>query len=138
MQIVELSTSVDSLSKESEAKSAIIAKKTAEINTAYYVIGTNKQLADSNVINRTGGLLGIGRTSSISGNVDHSNFTKVDITAIKYIPIHGKKVKLITKHPADSYSLEYDETDKSLVKGIAINSETQFWSVSNYLVVKKE
>lgn len=138
LQIVELTTSVDSLAKESEEKSVVIAEKTAQINTAYYVIGTNKQLADAKVIDRSGGLLGIGRTSSISGNVDHSNFTKVDITEIKYIPVHGKKVKLISKHPAESYSLEYDETDKAIVKGITINSESQFWSISNYLVVQKD
>ena len=138
VQITELTTSVDELTKEGEEKSAVIAEKTAQINTAYYVIGDNKQLADANVIDRSGGLLGIGRTSTLSGDVDHTNFTKVDITSIKYIPVDGKKVKLITKHPSESYSFEYDEKDKTLVKGININSETQFWSVSNYLVVQKD
>lgn len=138
VQIVQLTGSVDSLKTESEQKTAIIEEQTAQMNTAYYVVGNNKDLSEANVIDRTGGFIGIGRTSSLNRNIDHTNFTKVDVTNIKYIPVHGKKVKLITKHPADSYSLEYDEADDAMVKGIAITSEEQFWSVSNYLVVQKD
>lgn len=137
-QIVQLTGSVDSLRIAGDEKTAIIEEQTAQMNTAYYVVGNNKTLSEAKVIDRTGGFIGIGRTSSLSENVDHSNFTKVDVTNIKYIPVHGKRVKLITKHPSESYSLEYDETNEDLVKGIAITSEEQFWSVSNYLVVQKD
>lgn len=40
----------------------IIEQQTNEMNTAWYVVGTSKELEDQGVVTHTGGLIGIGKT----------------------------------------------------------------------------
>ncbi len=60
IQIEVLSSSVRSLAAEGESKSQTISRQTEELNTAYYVIGTRKELVSQNIITLEGGFAGIG------------------------------------------------------------------------------
>ena len=128
-QIVQLQISVDTLS-------SAVATQTTSLHTAYYVIGKSKDLQEAKIIDRTGGVLGIGRTSKLSPDVDNSKFTRVDLTQIGSIPIDSKNVKIITSHPVNSYNLDKDKGD--VVKNIVITDPQKFWSASKYLVVVKD
>jgi len=131
-QVATLNTNVDNLSAENKAKQQAIEEKTAALNTAYYVIGTTKELKDKNVIDKKGGFIGIGRTKSIK-DFDKSNFTKVDITAFTEIPVNKKKATLLSNHPAGSYKLE--SASKKSVDKLVILNYTDFWSRSKFLVI---
>ncbi len=131
-QVATLNTNVDNLSAENKAKQQAIDEKTAALNTAYYVIGTTKELKDKNVIDKKGGFIGIGRTKSIK-DFDKSNFTKVDITAFTEIPVNKKKATLLSNHPAGSYKLE--SASKKSVDKLVILNYTDFWSRSKFLVI---
>ena len=131
IQVNDLTGQVGNLTTENAQKQAEIEAKTTQLNTAYYIIGTVKELKEKNIITKEGGFVGIGRSKDISDEVDLSYFTKVDITKLNTIPIMKKKVEIISKHPAGSYRIEGENSADSLV----ILDATQFWSMSIVLVI---
>jgi len=137
-QVTQLETSVGILTADNAAKAEEIETKTTALHTAYYTIGKASELQDAKIIDRKGGLLGIGRTSQLSSNFDNSKFERIDYTKMGTIPVNSKNVKIVTSHPSDSYSLERDDKNKDLVKSIIITNPEKFWSASKYLVVVKD
>jgi myosin heavy subunit len=133
-QVSVLQTYVDTLSSSNMAQMQTINNKTKELHTAYYIVGTSKDLEKANLIDKEGGLLGIGKTSKLSDNLDRNMFVQIDYTETTVIPVNSKHMKMITTHPADSYTL--DKTDK-MVNSIKITDPDKFWSASKYLVVTK-
>ena len=136
-QVAQLQTSVTILTEEGDAKSQTIAEDTKALHTAYYVVGKSSDLQDSKIIDRKGGLLGIGKTSKLSADFDNSKFTRIDYTQMGTISVNSE-MKMITSHPSDSYTLETDAKDKDKVTNIVITNPEKFWSTSKYLVVVKE
>ncbi len=128
-QVTLLQTSVDTLNQA-------VAVKTTALHTAYYVIGKEKDLEEAKIIDRSGGVLGLGKTDKLSTTFDNSKFTRVDYTQMGSIPVESKKIKIVTTHPAGSYSLDKD--GKDMVKSILITDPEKFWSASKYLVVVKD
>ncbi|HZK93566.1 MAG TPA: hypothetical protein VFC67_05115 [Prolixibacteraceae bacterium] len=131
VKVTDLNTNVDNLSTDNAKKQADIDAKTAELNTAYYVIGTNRELKDKKIITGEGGFIGIGRTKDIMADLNMNDFVKVDITVVNEIPIMKKKINIITAHPSGSYRLEGDKTVDKLV----IVDPAAFWSLSKVLVI---
>ncbi|HWY13338.1 MAG TPA: hypothetical protein VN026_18560 [Bacteroidia bacterium] len=136
LQVAQLQTKVDTLTGQNLAQSETIKQNVSDLHTAYYVIGETKDLQEAQVIDRKGGLLGIGKTSKLSDNFDKNKFTKIDYTQTGSIPVNDR-AKIITTHPADSYTLDMDTKDKKLVKNILITNPEKFWSASKYLVIVK-
>jgi uncharacterized coiled-coil protein SlyX len=136
-QCAQLETSVNILTADNDAKSQTISDETTALHTAYYVVGKTKELKDDKIIDRKGGLLGIGKTSKIAGDFDNSKFTKIDYTQTTSIPVNSE-MKIITSHPSDSYTLDKDASDKDKVTNIVITNSEKFWSTSKYLVVVKD
>ncbi|MFN8166289.1 MAG: hypothetical protein U0X76_09000 [Bacteroidia bacterium] len=134
-QVAQLQTSIDTLNQVSAAKSKTIEDQTTAMHTAYYVVGKSKELQTQKVINRTGGLLGLGKTPTLASNVDNSKFTKIDYSQVNTIQIDSKSAKMVTAHPADSYTLN---KTKDKVVSIQITNPDKFWSASKYLVVVKD
>jgi len=134
-QVAQLQTSVDTLTKDNLAKTQTISDQTTSLHTAYYVVGKSKDLQNMKVIDKTGGLLGIGKTSRLAQNFDNNKFTRIDYVQVSTIPIDSKGAKLITTHPADSYTLN---KEKDKVVSLQITNPDKFWSASKYLVVVKD
>jgi len=132
-QVTNLNENVDNLSAENKAKQQAIEEKTAALNTAYYVIGTTKELKDKKIIDKTGGFIGIGRAKTVTADFDKTNFTKADITTLTELPINKKKAVLLSNHPTGSY--KFEGADKKSVNKLVILNYTDFWSRSKYLVI---
>jgi|YNPMSStandDraft_1061717.scaffolds.fasta_scaffold01499_5 chromosome segregation ATPase len=135
IKIEILTANIDSLNRENAQKQELIAQKTEELNTAYYVIGSKKELMQNQVITKEGGFVGIGKIEKLRDDFNKDYFTKIDITQINEIPINAKKAKILTSHPVGSYKIE--QNDKSVDK-VVITDKKLFWSVSKYLVVLVE
>ena len=131
VKVTDLNTNVNNLTTDNQKKQAEIDAKTEALNTAYYVIGTNRELKDKKIIGGTGGFIGIGRTKNILADLNMNDFTKVDITKISEIPVMKKKATIITKHPNGSYRID---GNKSVDKIVILNAK-DFWSLSKVLVV---
>ncbi len=130
--VAMLQISVDTLSAEKAELTKELAEQTTTMHTAHYVIGKTKDLEKSGVIDKKGGLLGMGKTSTMSDKIDDGKFTTIDYTKTTSIPVNTK-AKVITTHPEDSYSLDKD--DKGKVTNLRITNPEKFWSASKYLVV---
>ncbi len=127
----EMSAVIDNIEMESDAKTEVINEQIDELNTAYFVYGTKKELKEQKVITTEGGFIGIGKMDKLMENFNKDYFTKIDITRTKDIELLAKKVKIVTTHPRDSYKFVGEEK----VEKIQIIDEKEFWSVSKYLVI---
>lgn len=130
--VVTLKTSVDDLTAKNETSTKVIDEQTTKLNTAYVAVGPYKQLSESKVVAKHGGVLGIGKTEKMEPNVNQEAFNTIDITKTSTIPVNAKEAKLVTSHPSDSYKMEKTEDQ---VSEIVITDPTKFWSESKYLVV---
>jgi predicted nucleic acid-binding Zn-ribbon protein len=120
----------DAYLEKSEEKDEVVEK----LNTAYFAFGTFKELKENKVLTKEGGLIGIGRTTQLQDDFNHDYFTEIDITETKSLPISGKKVKLITTHPQESYQWEKNEDGETT--SLTITDPELFWSVSKYFVAE--
>ena len=112
-----------------------IATQAEELNTAFLVYGTFKDLKEMGLISKEGGILKLGKKGTLAENFDESYFTPIKITETRAIPVHSKNVKLITKHPAESYELFRDEATNQIAY-IEIKDPDEFWKISKYAVVE--
>jgi DNA repair exonuclease SbcCD ATPase subunit len=134
LNVAQLQVCIDSLYIELNEQAQTIAETGVELRTAYYVVGESKELVEAGLIDKEGGLLGMGRTAKLSDNLDNSKFTKIDYTQVTSITVNGKNAKIITSHPDDSYTM--NKTGK-VIDNITITNPEKFWSASKYLVITK-
>jgi chromosome segregation ATPase len=127
-----LNASVDTLKHTNRVKDETISKNIDEMNTAWYAIGTNKELTENKVISKSGGFIGIGRSQKVEQDFNADYFKKIDITKLTSININAKKAKLLSSHPSTSY--KFEGTDKKVDK-LLITNPKEFWKVSKYLVI---
>ncbi len=135
MQVAKLQTSVDTLTVLNSLQSQTISQKNVELYAAYYVVGKSKELQDAKLIDKQGGLLGIGKTSKLSSDFDKSKFTCIDYNLTKNITINSNNIKIITSHPSDSYALNTDMKESELITNLVIKNPEKFWGASKYLVI---
>lgn len=100
-----------------------IAQQDKQLNTAYFVFGTKKELTDQRILD--GGKLSF-------SNFNRDYFTKIDIRVDKEIKLYSKSAKILSHHPADSYTLTPDSKKQYILR--IVNPES-FWSTSKYLVI---
>ena len=103
-----------------------------KLNTAFYALGTSKELLDKKVITKEGGFIGIGKAEKLRNDFNVDYFTQIDITKVKSIVLKAKKAKLITTHPTGSFNFEMNG---KVFDKLIINDSEKFWSTSKYLVV---
>lgn len=106
-------------------------EKNQKLNTAYYTSGTKKELLQKGVITKQGGFIGLGKSQKLSEHFNNENFQEVNITKLKQIKFKVEKVKLVTTHPANSYTIIKSNDDCTLT---VLNAD-KFWSASKYMVV---
>lgn len=111
--------------KENQEKSTILENQDKQINTAYYVFGTKKELKAHNILS-DGEILS-------KSNFDKSYFTTIDIREVTNIRLESKSANILSKHPEGSYTFLKDSSGNITLK---INSPADFWSLTKYLVVR--
>ena len=85
-----------------------ITQQSIEANTIYYVSGTRKELMSKGIMDRKGGLLGIGKVSTVKQNIPVEQFTTMNLLENQQItfPATKKGYSILTNHPATSYKVE--------------------------------
>jgi septal ring factor EnvC (AmiA/AmiB activator) len=139
-KITELNTTVSTqgtriseLVSQNEEKQRMVDQRISELNTAYYVIGTSKDLLAKGVLTKEGGFIGLGKSKVMNGNVSSSGFTQIDITQTTSFPLNAKSAKVVTTHPASSYTIGHP--DKKHVSDFTITDPAAFWRASKYLII---
>lgn len=118
-----LNTNVSNLKTESQKKTETINAQDKQLNTAWYVFGTKKELKGQRILEN-------GRV--MNGNFNKNYFTKIDIRNTTEIKLYSKSAKLMTAHPSSSYTLVRDANKQYTLR---ITNPHIFWSTSKYLVV---
>ena len=121
--ITGLNSSVSDLQNENAQKTETINSQDLQLNTAWFVFGTKKELKDQHI-------LADGKVLQSSFNKNY--FTKIDIRVTKDVKLYSKSAKLLTAHPSSSYQLVTDENKQYVLQ---ITTPQLFWSTSKYLVV---
>ena len=123
--IVILTGDVNALQQVTDAQQEVIEQQVVQLNTAWYVYGTAKELKEQNIL-RGGKVLS-------SYDFNKSYFTEIDVRVDRVFPLYAKHAQLLTTHPAGSYEFTKDDT-KQLTLNI-LDFEA-FWSVSRYMVIQ--
>lgn len=122
-QVNTLSSNVSDLKEESTQKSQTITSQDKQLNTAWFVYGTKKELKEQRII-EDGKVL--------RSNFNRDYFTKIDIRIDKEIRLYSRSAKILTAHPQSSYTLQPDANKQYILR---ITNPQLFWSTSKYLVV---
>ena len=135
INVTNLNQQIETITAENEKaireKEQAIKEQANVMNTAYYAFGTKKELTDKNVIEKEGGVLGMGKTLTLKKDFDRDYFQKVDIRDFKQLALNVKEAEVLANRPADSYHLSGTKTVEALV----IDKPNEFWKASKYLVV---
>lgn len=131
VKIQELSGTVSNLQTENaqvkqqrDETEQIARNQDAQLNTAWYVFGTSKELKKEGILSKG---------EVLQGNYNKNYFTQIDIRKVNVIPLESKSASILTNHPAGSYTLLKDSKGQYTLR---ITDVAKFWSVSKYLVVK--
>ena len=122
-QVSTLSGNVSHLQEENSQKSQTISSQDKQLNTAWFVYGTKKELKNQHII-EDGKVL--------RSNFNRDYFTKIDIRIDKEIRLYSRSAKILTAHPQSSYTLLQDANKQYILR---ITNPQLFWSTSKYLVV---
>jgi uncharacterized protein (DUF3084 family) len=118
---------------ELASRQQAIEERETNLNTAYYKIGSRKQLLEDGIVQKSGGVLGAGRTYKLSPKMVTTNFTTINIKNVSEIEMGDTdKKNVLSTHPSDSYY--FVKTDGQVL--LKIVDPQKFWSVSKYLVVE--
>lgn len=122
-KISNLNTNVENLKTETQEKSQTIGNQDKQLNTAWFVFGTKKELKEQHI-------LVDGKV--LQSNFNKSYFTKIDIRVDKEIKLYSKSARVLTMHPSSSYTLARDANNQYVLR---ISNPQIFWSTSKYLVI---
>jgi hypothetical protein len=124
VQLAEQGEQIEALQAENAVKAETVAVQDAELNKAWFVFGTAKELKDQKILTK-GDVLK-------SGDFNKDYFTLIDIRYDKDIKFYSKSAQLLSTHPAGTYQLVKDKQGQY---ELHITDPKKFWSVSKYLVV---
>lgn len=133
-EVQDLYSSISDLKLENMEQDALIHLQKDALNTAWYIIGTQKELMEQNIITKEGGLAGIGAVKTMAEDINQDLFTKIDIRATTVFPIDAKKVNVVTTHPSDSYIIRRNEESKRYYS-FEITRPELFWKTSKFMVL---
>lgn len=107
----------------------------AENNTVYWVAGRQDDLIRRGIIERRGGMLGIGRTSVLARTLAAEEFTEVDRRTMTEIalPDPAKSYRIIS--PNDMSGLDAAPADGKFKGAVRIANPETFWRPSRFLVL---
>lgn len=132
VNIGNLNRKITEIETESAQKTETITTQTNQMNTAFYVVGTMKELKNNGIVEKDGGVIGIGRTKIIKKDFNRDYFTKIDIRNFDYLPLKVKKANIISVHPASSFHVS---GKKRSADTLYIDNKEEFWNSTKYLVI---
>ena len=122
-EVADLTVETSQQKAEISQKAETISNQDKQLNTAWFVFGTKKELKEQHIIEN-------GKV--LQSNFNREYFTKIDIRVDKEIKLYSRSAQLLTAHPSSSYVLERDANKQYVLR---ITNPQLFWSTSKYLVI---
>lgn len=117
---------ITELNTRTKKQGEALARQDAILNNGYVLIGTKDDLKRKGVVTRKGKLVS-------DAILDRTKFAKVDIRTWKEISFTAKRPTILTNMPSSSYELT---TTGNGSFTLMINNPSDFWRISNYLVIQ--
>jgi len=94
--------------KEIAEKQATIEAQENPINTIFYAFGTRKDLISRKIISREGGILGLGKVSTLQKSTDLDKYKTLDLKEVDGFAFPATKngYSILTNQSAASYKVE--------------------------------
>ncbi len=134
-QITKQSSQIESMIQEKQKLNEALETKTNTINSAHFIAGSEDELRDKAIIEKTGGFLGIlGRVNTLNPELDKNQLQMINIMDKTSFSLNAEKkqIELITNHHPSSYELNVSSAGTSL---LTITDPAEFWKNSKYLVI---
>ena len=122
-KIDNLNDNVENLQTDAQQKAQTISNQDKQLNTAWFVFGTKKELKEQHIMEN-------GKV--LQSNFNKNYFAKIDIRIDKEIKFYSKSARILTMHPSGSYTLTPDVNKQYVLR---ITNPQLFWSTSKSLVV---
>ena len=122
----------EDLQAETSAREQAQAEATEAENAAnrvYYAIGTNKELKQNGLLEKKF----LGATKVLKGEFNENYFTVGDKRNLSVINTGGKKVKIWSNMPKDSYEIIDNANGTQSVK---ILNPQDFWQLTPFLIIQ--
>lgn len=135
-RVSSLESDMDALSAHAREQAETIALQTdilnaqnEQLNIGYLFIGSRKELQNAGILSKN-----IFNGSKImTSNLNFSKFAQIDIREFSEIVCQSKHPKVLSSHPAHSYSIDKSGDGNST---LTIKDPGAFWSLSNYLIIQ--
>mgnify|MGYP000869262560 FL=1 len=111
-----------------------INKLNDKLNEVAYAIGTKSELLNNNVLTKSGGLIGIGKSRKLNSDMNTNYFTYATKQDVNSVILGYKSVRIMTSHPSDSYSFSNNNND--IIDSLVIIDKSLFWKNSKFLVLE--
>lgn len=132
-QIKELVERTSDSKAQLAEQRALIEELNEKYSTAYYVVGSFKELKEEEIVEKNGGVLGIGATKQLRPDFNTDPFIGINKYEYRTIPVFSKKAELISQHDPNSY--EWVKEDKEIMY-LEIKEPSAFWKQSSFLIIE--
>jgi hypothetical protein len=129
-RVDSLNADVAGLTGEKESLQGVVARQDEELNTVYYIVGSQRMLVEQGIVRRSGF---VGRALSVGELADMEPLTAVDRRQLDRVIVGGLRATIVSTHPTGSYQLITDERNR--LEEIRITDPERFWETSRVLIV---
>lgn len=116
---------IEELNEANKRFNAALARSSEMANKAFVAYGTKKELETMGIVKK-------GKIVTRDA-LDRSKFMQIDIRKTSEISFKAKKPKIITPVPQSSYTLNTNGHGEFTIQ---ITNPSEFWSISNYLIIQ--
>lgn len=131
-EVDTLETKVAGLSAEVDVKQQELTEKQRQLATIFYAMGTKKELTRSGVVAAKGGVLGLGKSLTLSGHFNETAFTALNTDQENVIRIPSEKAQVLSAQPVSSYALQ--PVGKDMVE-LRITNPEEFRKIRHLVIL---
>ena len=131
-RVSALETDMDALSTHAKEQAETIAIQTEilnaqneQLNIGYLYVGSRRELQNVGILSSWNKIN--------ASEMDMSKFTQIDIREFSEIVCNSRRPKVLSSHPANSYSIEKTEDGNAK---LTVKDPGEFWKISNYLIIQ--
>ncbi len=119
------SQTIEELDRKNAMQTEALKRQDAMLNHCYMIVADKKSLQNAGIVKK-GKLVA-------QGALDRSKFARVDIRSFTEMEFDAKHPRILTPMPEGSYTLTTNGKNHYSLK---INNPSEFWRISNYLVIQ--
>lgn len=135
-EMLVLNERVSEAERDLKLKNEVIIQQAETLNTAYYIIDSEKSLKEKGIIIDKGGFLGLRKARQLADDFETTHFRVTDISDTERIPLSTKieQIQIISPHDPASYQLVEQDEDMGALE---ILNPAEFWKMRYLVIVEK-